>query len=112
MHDERGANRANDLDDLRPIADVDLMMMKVLDRLLKPALIPARVGGRTEKHLALIVVDAVYLTAARREVFAYFGADEAGRSGHETNGHQNEPCDQRLVNLSVDRPGSTSGGVQ
>ena len=76
MDDEAGPNRADDIRDRLPIAHVNRVMVKVVERTLKPLLIPTRVPRRSEEHRPLVVVDPVHTTAARREERADRGADE------------------------------------
>jgi hypothetical protein len=63
-------------------------MAKVFDQLGEALLIPTRVALRTEKHGALVVVDAVDFPSKFGKVETNFRADEARGSGDEQFFHK------------------------
>ena len=87
MDDQIGPDRPDRIRDRGSIPHVEAMVLESRDRLLQPVLIPPGVGGWSQEHRTLIVVDAVDGKAAGREVLAQGGADETRRSGHERSGH-------------------------
>ena len=76
MDDEAWPNSADNIGDRLAIAHVNRVMVKVVERTLKPLLIPTRVPRRSEEDGSLVVVDPVHTTAARREERADLRADE------------------------------------
>ena len=58
------------------VADVVFVMMKVCDLAGQLVLIPTRIAFRSEKGCALIVVDAVNLPSALREIQTHLRTDQ------------------------------------
>ena len=85
--------------------------MEAPQRALQSLLIPERVAGWAEEHRALIAVDTMDLAASSGQIGADLGADETGRTGHETDSsrHGVESGHQGTTNFMVERLGSRRG---
>ena len=65
------------------VADIELVMNKTWQVPLKPLLVPAGITLWPKEGGTLIIVHTMNFPAQLGKVYAYFGADEAGRSCNE-----------------------------
>src|SRR4051812_35527876 len=83
MDDELRPDRLDEAEHLLAVADVLVVGGEVLRRRDQTVQVRRRVSGLAEEIAAHVVVDAVYLPAARVEVLDHRGADQAARSGDQ-----------------------------
>ena len=84
MDDDRRLERFDQLQDGRPVADIQLVMGEAGQRPPQPLLVPAGIALRAEEGLALVIVHAVDGQAAPMEEDGDFRADQAGGAGYQT----------------------------
>ena len=71
-------------EDARAVADIELMMLEARQLALQALLVPAGVARRTKEDRALVVVHAMDRVAElSREIDGHLGADQAGGAGDE-----------------------------
>ena len=75
------------LEDMRPLADIQFVMPKVRVGFDKTMLIPSRISAWTKEISPHVIIDAVHPPAQSAEKVDHLGADEAGRSGYQKSVH-------------------------
>ena len=80
MDNDVGPHAGDESQDAGAITHIHLMMMEVLKARFKPPLIPTCIAGRTEKHRALIIIDAMDFKATAIEINANFRSNQTGRA--------------------------------
>lgn len=78
MDDDGGFEGFDELGHSGAIADVQLVVCKVRERLLEPLLVPAGVALRAEEDFALVVVHVMHNKITLMEINADFRANESG----------------------------------
>src|SRR4051794_4756296 len=71
-----------------PVPHVQFMMMEISQLRLQPPLVPPRVARGTEKHGALIVIDAMDFKSSTIKIEANVRSDQSGRACDEGFFHQ------------------------
>jgi hypothetical protein len=80
VHNGRGAQLINQVQNAISVADIEFMVLKVREFRLEPTLVPSGVPLRPKKVRSRVVIDPVDLPTASSEVCANFRPDQTRRS--------------------------------
>jgi hypothetical protein len=110
VDDQVGSRLGNEARDALAVADVELVVLEALCRLLEPAQVPGRVAVLAEEVAAEVVVDAVDAPVALVEEGDHLGADQPARPRDESGPHA-ASVDERPAGAAVGMSGKLATWV-